>query len=147
MTEAEFYSHVTKTETCWLWTGPTNPGGYGYFSNGSTVLAHRYAFFLKHGHYPMPCGLHTCDNRLCVRPSHIFEGTLADNCKDRAAKGRSHHPKGSLHPRAVLSTKKVQQILKRHQAGESTRAIAADLELSRGTVGDIVSGRRWTHAR
>jgi hypothetical protein len=137
--------HPVLGTRCWLWTGATGHG-YGTLTvDGKHQKAHRYAFFLNHGHWPTPCGLHKCDNRPCVNPGHIFEGTLSDNCKDRAAKGRSHRPKGSLHPRAKLNTKVVKQILGRAHK-ESTREIAKSMGLSRGTVGDIVSGRRWPHA-
>jgi hypothetical protein len=32
--------------------------------------------------------LHHCDNPPCARPSHLFEGTQAENDADRHAKGR-----------------------------------------------------------
>ena len=32
---------------------------------------------------------HTCDNTRCVNPEHLLIGTLADNNRDRAERGRS----------------------------------------------------------
>lgn len=32
---------------------------------------------------------HTCDNPRCINPSHLISGTLADNNRDRAERGRS----------------------------------------------------------
>ncbi len=69
--------------------------GYGVFRSHR---AHRVAFFLEHKRWPQPCALHKCDNRRCVRPDHLFEGTLADNNRDCAAKGRSARLRGDANP-------------------------------------------------
>lgn len=94
-----FWRHVEKSDGCWLWTGVTFDG-YGRFdmtppgqSRGRPVLAHRVAWEFSHG--PIPRGLivcHRCDTPGCVRPDHLFVGTIADNNKDAAAKKRFSTP-------------------------------------------------------
>lgn len=71
--EARFWSYVDKSDGCWLWTGYTNPKGYGRFMlNGRQVQVHRFAYEAEVG--PIPEGLeidHLCRTRNCVRPDHL----------------------------------------------------------------------------
>src|SRR5437899_2411616 len=99
---------------CWIWQGATNSMGYGRLHwSGTTVLAHRAAWFVANG--PIPdhmCVCHRCDTPLCVRPSHLFLGTHSDNMKDSYAKGR-HQPVrlyGTRHGMAKLTDPKVREI-------------------------------------
>jgi Fe-S-cluster-containing dehydrogenase component len=71
-----FWEKVEKTQGCWLWRGAISGRlGYGYIGDGQRVLrAHRVC--------------HHCDNPKCVRPEHLFAGTLRDNTQDMLAKGR-----------------------------------------------------------
>src|SRR6266481_7270354 len=86
-----FWAKVHKGESCWLWTGATNPAGYGMFSKGGregAILAHRFAWIITHGEEPALHVLHKCDIPACVNPLHLFLGTDLDNQRDAIAKGR-----------------------------------------------------------
>lgn len=93
-----FWSHVEKTDGCWLWTGSTIQTGYGQlFHHGKHYPAHRLSYELHigkiEGHVPGHpereiCVLHRCDEPRCVKPEHLFLGNDADNMADMHAKGR-----------------------------------------------------------
>ncbi|MCW5951966.1 MAG: HNH endonuclease [Propionibacteriaceae bacterium] len=82
--EERFWSKVTVTDTCWLWTGAPNGGGYGTFSptGGPNTMAHRFSYELA-GNTLTP-GLtidHLCRVRLCVNPDHLEEVTYDENLR------------------------------------------------------------------
>lgn len=94
-TLARFWAKVEPTSHCWLWTA-NKVRGYGQFvlpyvnRRQPHVYAHRFAYELIHGPIVSPDvkACHRCDTPLCVRPSHLFLGSQADNLSDARAKGR-----------------------------------------------------------
>ena len=101
---------------CWLWTGATNPKGYGTFTvfakfNGytwkRTASVHRFAYELAHS--PIPGDLvidHLCRNRACLRDSHIEAVTLQTNIRRglRWANPLSNNTCSKGHPRTPEGT-------------------------------------------
>jgi hypothetical protein len=92
--EQRFWEKVEKTETCWLWRAGRQGWGYGQFSYKSYPNpAHRVAWILTRGEIPKGLVVcHTCDNRLCVNPEHLFLGTYEENNLDKMRKGRARGP-------------------------------------------------------
>ena len=74
---------VSKTDSCWLWTGALNVSGYGIvLINGKAGLAHRAMYELMIGPIPnelqldhlchVACrGGTSCIHRRCVNPQHL----------------------------------------------------------------------------
>lgn len=85
-----FWSKVKKTKACWNWMASEAGRGYGGFKfKGKTTKASRVVWELTYGLIPFGmCILHKCDNRKCVRPSHLFLGTVKENNIDMMNKGR-----------------------------------------------------------
>lgn len=82
------------TGECWLWTGTVTSRGYPTISlKGRTFRATRVALFLEAGIDPgerLAC--HRCDCPPCVRGSHLWPGSAAENHADMMAKGRWKPP-------------------------------------------------------
>lgn len=150
MTLEQFMSRCVPVGACIEWGGTIAPNGYGRISTGKTKreAAHRVSWRL-HGH-PDPGDLdlcHTCDNRKCVNPAHLFAGTRSDNMRDAREKGRLRTPnnKGALSHRAKLSEHDVVLIRQARAAGESQKSVAARYGVDPSLVGQIHRRKIWRH--
>ena len=99
------------------------------WENGKRILytAHRVSFRAYVGDIPdgmLVC--HTCDNRKCFNPKHLFLGSMKDNSQDMMAKGRGVVPKNSVH-----WTQKYPERIKR---GEAHHLVKDSSVLPRGDV-------------
>ena len=140
---ASFWSRAVKAENgCVLWCGSVAGKGYGHFHyRGKPEWAHRIAYRLSAGFLPPRLHVcHTCDNRLCVNPSHLFIGTAADNNRDMLAKGRT--ARGERNWNAKLSAEQVRAIRADKREGI---AIAGQYGVSESLVCMIRKGRVWAH--
>lgn len=171
---ARFWTKVHKSDGCWEWLGNISTRGYGFFCprHGQKVYAHRYSYELAHG--PLTAGMlacHTCDNRRCVRPDHLFAGTQKDNIQDAVRKRRMAHgdlhyarrrsllriatdpgaqtpvypqARGDAHGHSKLSATEVLQI--RALASTMTqRELSVLFRVSQTAIQAILSRKYWTH--
>jgi hypothetical protein len=149
-----FWRNVSKSESCWLWTGSLDDRGYGNLGvrrPGSRITqrAHRLSWEIHHG--PIAGGLsvlHKCDVRHCVNPEHLYLGTQKDNVHDSMSRGRQVLPNqvGSRHSHAKLDEDMVRHILwldanKAMRRGE----IAKMLNITASQITAICHGRAWAH--
>ncbi len=160
--ELRFWDCVKKTRGCWLWTMRPRTGYGRAFYNGKTIPAHRASWELHHG--PIPVGmkvLHACDNRLCVRPSHLFLGTSRDNTHDMMKKGRASwqldptlplragllakRRVGEESPKAVLSAEEVFRIRRARHFGSRAEDLAIKYGTAISNIYAIWTRRSWKH--
>lgn len=142
----------SEPDGCYEFNSHHDADGYARIKEGKrggkSFAAHRFAWELENG--PIPdgmCVLHRCDNPGCVRVSHLFLGTLADNMRDMEAKGRGIHPSftGSEHPMAKLSEDDVIEIRKLYGKGIRADAIAKRYGIALTTVYNVATRRSWKH--
>lgn len=85
---------LTSTPEVGCWTCSYSLGSHGRPQVGigqTVVTAARVVLEAKLGR-PLRPGLlacHTCDNALCVRPEHVYEGTYTENLRDALERGQN----------------------------------------------------------
>jgi hypothetical protein len=150
MDAKQFWSFVDKhgpiakfnRTRCWLWTGGHTDKGYGLaWWEEKQHRAHRVAWKIIHGFWPINKACHHCDIRDCVRPTHLFDGTQDENMKDMASKDRSTH--GEKHASAKLTAKQVLVIKAARENGTPVKFLAKWYKVSAVTIYRIGSGARW----
>lgn len=150
-----FFDKIRISETgCWNWIASIRgKSGYGAFKlNGLVVDAHRVSWMIHKGEIQkgkFVC--HTCDNRLCVNPDHLFLGTQEDNMQDCVNKGRLVTPigiqfeKGYKPPNRSLPDDKI-KIVKNaisQRGDKSLKQVAKDLGVKYQLIRDVNSQRAY----
>lgn len=85
---------IESFDGCWEWQGALSFHGYGRVQSTKvlgrgSLSAHRISWIITFGWIdPMLSILHRCDNRKCVKPTHLFLGTQHENVLDMVSKGR-----------------------------------------------------------
>lgn len=145
---ARFWEKVEKSPGCWEWKA-NRCNGYGRIGltrKRGYVFAHRLSYELHFGSIPDGLKvLHRCDNPGCVRPDHLFLGTMGDNNRDRAQKGRSRPVKGETHGMSKMTDRDVQSIRQLHKNGRAIASLAREFGISPSQVSGIVHHRYWRH--
>lgn len=137
--------HWPELSPCWEWTGGLDSKGYGHFNlpNQPPSRAHKFSWLINKGSVVTGENiLHHCDNRPCVRPSHLYEGTLEDNMKDMWDRGRHASNAGSNNGRAKITEEQAKEI-KRLGKIYVYSYVARLYDITEATVSKIVLGRTW----
>lgn len=143
-----FNSKIDKSSSCWNWHKDNR--GYGRVSMRSvaSLLAHVVSYLLHRD--VIPDGLHvlhSCDNRSCVNPNHLWLGTHIQNMRDRDSKGRGAIPnrKGVQVNFAKLDDNKVIEIRDCVRLGASQQQMATRFNVAVSTISAIINNKTWKH--
>lgn len=152
LTRSKILGNITITEAgCWEWNGCVQGNGYSRIRfSGKTEYGHRAAYVVFHGTIPHGMDVcHTCDNRKCVNPDHLFIGTRKENMQDcakkrRTTKGISFNTGESC---GVSKLKEADIICARKlaQEGEIPRVIAEKFGVHPDTIRCAIQRKTWRH--
>lgn len=145
-----FWRFVRKTPTCWEWTAYIHPTGYGVLSNRRRhfIKAHRLSYEIHKGKIPTDlCVCHSCDNRWCVNPEHLWLGTRQQNTADMMMKERDWHPHGESISWAKLTDKNVKRIRKIYtkRGFYTLQKLADTFHVRPSTIYRIIKRSSWKH--
>ena len=134
------YRHGRPDE-CWEWLQGRDSHGYGQFwVNNHNWNAHKFAFFLKTGRLRGSYVCHTCDNRACVNPRHLYHGSPRQNCQDCHDRGRANPPAGERNPQAKLTNVEVRCIRQLASHVQGTE-LATRFNVSRALISLIINNK------
>ena len=127
---------------CWEWQGSRDKEGYSLC--GLNKFGHRYSYEKHKGKIPEnTCVCHTCDNRGCVNPDHLWLGSSRENQYDKIKKRRQS--KGSRMGNAILDELQVLKIRKKLELGQTPLNISKEFGVSRMAIYAIRARRVWKH--
>lgn len=147
--------YVDPVTECWDWLNGLHGGGYGFIQyKGKRWTASRASYDIFVGEIPEGMFVcHTCDNKKCCNPEHLFVGTQADNIADMYNKGRENtsglllgRKPGEMRGRSKLTDDGVLEIMSMLKSGDMDQAeIAEKFGVHKATISKINCGTRWRH--
>lgn len=133
---------TNESTGCWIYQGCLNNLGYAKFRwrGLKTQRGHRIVLINTSGQnnsHMKAC--HSCDNRACLNPAHLWWGTQKQNMDDMRAKGRQ--------PKFIdrtLTQKEAEEIRSKHVPWKySYYKLSKEYGISRSLVQSIVERKTY----
>lgn len=146
---AHFWGRVEigPPNECWPWRLSLNGDGYGQIAvGGKNWTASRLAYVLAYG--GIANGLfvcHSCDNKPCCNPSHLYAGTRSQNECDKHRRGSPATPKGERNHFSKLTEESVKHIRGLIRRDFTNVHIAQIIGVHHSTISAIRKGKTWKH--
>lgn len=137
----KFERKIDITESgCHEWMGAKIWSGYGRVTiDYKQYLAHRISWMVNFGEIEKGMFVcHTCDNRCCVNPDHLFLGTQAENMQDASQKGRNR-----TKPRPQL-TKEAAESIREEYPSKTIFALADEYGVTPVTISHVINNRTFS---
>lgn len=133
---------------CVEWQGYINTNGYGTLNTKidgkyRQYRAHRVSYLLYNGDLEagkMIC--HHCDNRRCVKPSHLYQGTAKDNIRDSIDRGTHYIPKGEMHHNSKLTADDI-RFIREDNGNTKQKDLAKMFNVHPTAIGQVMRGLTW----
>ena len=129
---AHLLSYTIRTPSgCMEYTRCVQSNGYARATvRYKADYAHRHVYRLAFGEIDKGLDVcHSCDNRKCINPDHLFLGTRKQNMEDAKSKGRT--ARGFALPQTKLSDDDKEAIAELAQQGLLYKEIAARFGIHR----------------
>jgi len=119
---------------CWEYSLALRKNGYARITfERKSWYAHRLSYVAFGGTFIDGCDIcHSCDNRKCVNPTHLFQGTRKNNMIEAKLKNRM--ATGFNLPQTKLSQSDIKNIINYGISGLKHKEIAEKYNVTRSLV-------------
>ena len=137
---------IGHPKSCWEWMASCGTPGYGNWGYGKQQNAHRAAYILFFGDPGELQVNHSCGNRKCCNPDHLYAGDQRQNVEDARTHGTLSPPpmrRGTATNTNILTEDQVREIRRRRASGESGATLSREFGVGADTICAIHKRKNW----